>query len=141
MTRTNVSKLRRLERSFVTETQGPPESPPRVPSAVVGSINHHDLDAHRYPEPPFGGPTVDGESIGHQEGTAQNKVVFACDSEPLSFFFPGGFAPCTQHARRKRPGSRAGRNCRQRVRGRGQREARFLKRARSCRATAAAAET
>ena len=47
MTRTNVSKLSRLERSFVTETQGPPESPPRVPSAVVGSINHHDLDAHR----------------------------------------------------------------------------------------------
>ena len=93
MTRTNVSKLSRLERSFVAETQGPPEIPPRVPAAVVGSINHHDLDAHRYPEPPFGGPTVDGESIGHQEGTAQNKVVFACDSEPLSFFFPGGFAP------------------------------------------------
>jgi hypothetical protein len=73
---TNVSKLSRLERSFVAETQGPPEIPPRVPAAVVGSINHHDLDAHRYPEPPFGGPTVDGESIGHQEGTAQNKVVF-----------------------------------------------------------------
>ena len=76
MTRTNVSKLSRLERSFVAETQGPPEIPPRVPAAVVGSINHHDLDAHRYPEPPFGGPTVDGESIGHPKGTAQNKVVF-----------------------------------------------------------------
>ena len=72
MTRTNVSKLSRLERSFVAETQGPPEIPPRVPAAVVGSINHHDLDAHRYPEPPFGGPTVDGESIGHQEGTVSN---------------------------------------------------------------------
>jgi hypothetical protein len=73
MTRTNVSKLSRLERSFVAETQGPPVIPPRVPAAVVGSINHHDLDAHRYPEPPFGGPTVD---IGHQKGTAQDKVVF-----------------------------------------------------------------
>ena len=50
MTRTNVSKLSRLERSFVAETQGPPEIPPRIPAAVVGSINHHDLDAHRYPE-------------------------------------------------------------------------------------------
>ena len=76
MTRTNVSKLSRLGRSFITETQGPPESPPRVPSAVVGSLNHHDLGAHRYPEPPFGGPTVDGESIGHPKGTSQNKVVF-----------------------------------------------------------------
>jgi len=41
MTRTNVSKLSklsRLERSFVAETQGPPEIPPRVPAAVVGSI-------------------------------------------------------------------------------------------------------
>ena len=36
MTRTNVSKLSRLERSFVAETQGPPEIPPRVPAAVVG---------------------------------------------------------------------------------------------------------
>ncbi len=43
---------------------------------MVGSIDHHDLDAHRYPEPPFGGPSVDGESIGHQKGTSQDKVVF-----------------------------------------------------------------
>ena len=48
MTRTNVSKLSRLERSFVAEMQGPPAIQPRVPAAVVGSINHHDLDAHRY---------------------------------------------------------------------------------------------
>jgi len=76
MTRTNVSKLSRLERNFVAETQGPPEIPPRVPAVVVGSINHHDVDSHQYPEPPFGGPTVDGESIGHQKGTAQDKLVF-----------------------------------------------------------------
>jgi len=76
MTRTNVSKLSRLERSFVAEMQGPPAIQPRVPAAVVGSINHHDLDAHLYPETPFGGPTVNCESIGHPKGTAQNKVVF-----------------------------------------------------------------
>ncbi len=90
MTRTNVSKLSRLERSFVAETQGPPEIPPRVPAAVVGSINHHDLDAHRYPEPPFGGPTVDGESIGHQgrgcpgrSGQRRHVQPGCCDRERL----------------------------------------------------------
>jgi hypothetical protein len=43
---------------------------------MVGSVDHHDLNAHRHPKPPFGGPSVDGESIGHQKGTAQDKVVF-----------------------------------------------------------------
>jgi len=80
MTRTNVSKLSRLEGIFVAETQGPPEIPPRIPAAVVGSINHHDLDAHRYPEPPFGGPTVDGESIGHQR--SREKVSFINENTP-----------------------------------------------------------
>jgi len=57
-------------------TQGPTKIPPGVPAAVVGSVDHHDLSAHRHPKAPFGDPAVGGESINHHERTVQNKVFF-----------------------------------------------------------------
>ena len=57
-------------------TQGPPKIPPRVPAAVVGSVDHHDLRAHRHPKAPFEGPSVFGDGIDHHERTIQNKVIF-----------------------------------------------------------------
>jgi len=58
-------------------TQGPPKIPPRVPAAVVGSVDHHDLSANRHPKAPFGGPAVGGDDgIDHHERTIQNKVIF-----------------------------------------------------------------
>jgi hypothetical protein len=57
-------------------TQGPPKIPTRVPAAVVGSVDHHDLSAHRHPKAPFGGPSVGGEGIDQHERTIQNKVIF-----------------------------------------------------------------
>ena len=34
-------------------TQGPPKVPPRVPAAVVGSVDHHDMSAHMHQKAPF----------------------------------------------------------------------------------------
>ena len=53
-------------------TQGPPKVTSRVPAAVVGSVDHHDMSAHRHPKAPFGGPAVGGEGIDHHERTIQN---------------------------------------------------------------------
>ena len=53
-------------------TQGPPKVTSRVPAAVVGSVDHHDMSAHRHPKAPFGGPAVGGEGIDHHECTIQN---------------------------------------------------------------------
>jgi hypothetical protein len=44
----------------------------RVPAAVVGSVDHHDMSAHRHPKAPFGGPGVGVEGIDHHERTIQN---------------------------------------------------------------------
>ena len=76
MTRTNVSKLSRLERSFVAETQDlqksrPGSQPQWLEASTIMTWAHTGIQSLR-----SGGPTVDGESIGHQKGTAQDKVVF-----------------------------------------------------------------
>ena len=57
---------------LLRDDAGTARSPPRVPAAVLGSVDHHDLSAHRHPKAPFGGPAVGGEGIDHHERTIQN---------------------------------------------------------------------
>ena len=71
-------------RPFFAMTQGPPKIPPGVPAAVVGSVDHHDVRAHRQPKAPSGDPSVGGERINHHERTIQNKVVFESVHESLN---------------------------------------------------------
>ena len=52
-------------------TQGSPEGPPRVPTAVVGNGDHHGLNANRQPKVPAMIPAIGGEGVDHHVRTVK----------------------------------------------------------------------
>ena len=60
-------------------TQGPPKVPPRVPAAVVGSVDHHDMSAHMRPKAPFSSPS-----------DSNLEVCVFITAGPITKLFAGG---------------------------------------------------
>jgi hypothetical protein len=58
-------------RCCLVMTQGSPEGPPRVPTAVVGDGDHHGLNANRQPKVPAMIPTIGGEGVDHYVRTVK----------------------------------------------------------------------
>jgi hypothetical protein len=64
-------------------TQGSPESPPRVPTAVVGNGDHHGLSANRQPKVPAVIPAIGGEGVDHHVRTEKSSVWFETFSKEI----------------------------------------------------------